>query len=171
MVHEKGLVRSTNDVERLTQNSQHFCEGAQWFGSTVQTPLTKEEGQNVSGGVWRGRESFCRWWQCPSLSRTHLVMMTEVVPLFVCLQCIFSWLWHKFYPGDHQNGNSGFTVVRGSVAPMPLWSQNCVHDVRMSCTRCQGGWFRMRRGTTKSERRGGTSAPVGGSCWVPKHKF
>ena len=75
------------------------------------------------------------------------------------------------------------TVAQFSPQGSPnsqLWLHSCrrkccswnhVHDERMSSTQCQGGQFWMRRESTKSASGGEASAPIGLSCWVPKHQF
>ena len=48
-------------------------------------------------------------------------------------------VWRNFYSGEKKNHDSGSTVAWGSVAPLPLWSQNREHVVLMLRIQCQGG--------------------------------
>jgi hypothetical protein len=49
-------------------------------------------------------------------------------------------------------------VAWGSVAPLPLWSQNREHAVQMSRIQCQGGSILGGRRPTKLAMRGEASA-------------
>ena len=83
-------------------------------------------------------------------------------------------MWHNFYRGEKKNHDSGSTVAWGSVAPLPLWSQNHEHVVLMLRIQCQGGGIlgdvgcegdgqnRRRRGEAgeaSATRRGVISGP------------
>jgi hypothetical protein len=54
---------------------------------------------------------------------------------------VFLTVWHNFYCGENKTRDSGSTVAWGSVAPLPLWSQNREPDVRMTRIQRQGGRF------------------------------
>ena len=91
-------------------------------------------------GSWEGVESCWRGRQRRSLWRTQGVTTMEIAPSCGVIYCIFV-VWHKNHRGDPKTCNSGFTVARGSVAPVRLWSQNREHAVLMSRIQCQGGRF------------------------------
>ena len=86
----------------------------------------------------------------------RVTMEFAVVPFTV-----FLMVWHIFYRGENKTRDSGSTVAPGSVAPLPLWSQNRKPDVRMTSIQRQGGRFWMKWRLTKLARRGEASA----TCW------
>jgi hypothetical protein len=79
----------------------------------------------------------------------HKLMETEVLPSLILT---FGRCGTIFTTGIAELFDSGFTVAHASVAPVRLWSRNCVRDIRMSSVRCQGGRFWMRRKSIKSAR-------------------
>jgi hypothetical protein len=81
---------------------------------------------------------------------------------------VFLMVWHNFYRGENKTRDSGSTVAPGSVAPLPLWSQNRKPDVRMTSIQRQGGRFWMKWRSTKSVRMGEASATYRGVVSGPR---
>jgi hypothetical protein len=81
---------------------------------------------------------------------------------------VFLTVWHNFYCGENKTRDYGSTVAWGSVAPLPLWSQNREPDIRMTRIQRQGGRFWMKWRSTKLARRGEASATCRGVVSGPQ---
>ncbi len=139
--------------------SSKICQLALSRAAIVVAPTPYKIAGMLVGVLGRGRKSFCWGWQRPSSSRTRLVDGDQNC----IIVCGIYVIWREMYPGKRRNHDSGFTVARGSVAPVPLWSQNWARDVLMTSVRCQGGQFPMRMKPTESA--------IGGSICTRRGDF